>query len=194
MKVWMKSTMAALILAALAAPQFAHADDDEAALAKEETALESAKEQPNWKEALQTRYKLTDEQIKLMEDKGMKLPQMAMTSALAEKSGKPLDEVIKMRTEEKMGWGKIAKQLGVHPGELGKSVSSLRHDIVKEKAEDYKEKKEARKEERKAEREARKEERKAEKEARKAERKAERDARKAERHAKKAERENKTKQ
>ncbi len=35
---------------------------------------------------------------------------------LAEKSGKTVDEILAMKTEDKMGWGKITKELGLKPG------------------------------------------------------------------------------
>ena len=75
-----------------------------------------------------------------------------------------------MLTEQEMGWGKIAKELGVSPSVIGQSVSSLRSEVKGEKL-DKKgllkdEKKEAR-EARKAEREQRKQDRKEAKAERK---------------------------
>ena len=67
--------------------------------------------------------------MKSLNDAGFNTPQMAKVNQLALKADKPLEDVIKMRTEDKMGWGKIAKELGVHPSELGHSVSSLRHEL-----------------------------------------------------------------
>lgn len=142
-KKWLAPTSFAILIATqLMMPVAAFAEDD--VLAKEETAAESVKDRPEWISSLKSTYKLSDEQIQKMKDQGLNYPQMAMTSMLAEKSGKSIDDVMKMRTEEKMGWGKIAKELGVPPQEIGRSVSSLRHEIRDEKRESREAKREAR--------------------------------------------------
>lgn len=47
---------------------------------------------------------------------------------LAEASGRPLEEVIALR-EQGLGWGVIAKQLGVHPGVLGLGADVSKFDL-----------------------------------------------------------------
>ena len=47
---------------------------------------------------------------------------------LAELSGKTKEEILKMRTEQQMGWGAIAKSLGVPPRELGQAIRSDRKE------------------------------------------------------------------
>ena len=47
---------------------------------------------------------------------------------LAELSGKTKEEILKMRTEQHMGWGEIAKALGVPPSELGQSIRKDRKE------------------------------------------------------------------
>jgi hypothetical protein len=154
MKKWIINTaLAALVAAPVLAPHFAWAEEDE--ITKEEVASEKVKNRPEWSDALKTQHKLTDEQIQTMKSKGLTYPQMAMVSSLSEKSGKSIDDVLKMRTEDKMGWGKIAKELGVPPKEIGQSVASLRHEIRDEKR--------AEKQEKRDERMARKEAKRAEK-------------------------------
>ena len=49
-------------------------------------------------------------------------------SRLAELSGKTKEEILKMRTEQKMGWGAIAKALGVPPRELGQAIRADRDE------------------------------------------------------------------
>ena len=49
-------------------------------------------------------------------------------SRLAELSGKTKEEILKMRTEQKMGWGAIAKALGVPPKELGQAIRDDRKE------------------------------------------------------------------
>ena len=47
---------------------------------------------------------------------------------LAELSGKTTEEISQMRTEQKMGWGAIAKALGVPPRELGQAIRNERKE------------------------------------------------------------------
>ena len=46
-------------------------------------------------------------------EKGFGYREMSIAQGLSSISGTPLSHVMHMRTEQKMGWGKIAKQLGV---------------------------------------------------------------------------------
>jgi hypothetical protein len=152
----------ALIFLALAAsPAVLFAETDE--LAKEETKLEEAAKSETFTTELKEKYTLTDEQVTKMQDAGLTRPQMAMAAQLAQTSGKPLDDVLKMRTEQKMGWGKIAKELGVKPSEIGHAVSSLRHEVNEERKEAKAEKKEARKELRQQQKAERREQKKLQK-------------------------------
>lgn len=82
----------------------------------------------SWSTLLQGKYNLTDAQAKSLVDSKLPDSEQAKVAQLAKSSGKTVDEVLKMRTEDKMGWGKIAKTLGVHPSELGKAVSDLRKE------------------------------------------------------------------
>lgn len=141
-----KLLTAALLANVLMTPHWVFAQEDEAVIEKEETASEATKDRPEWLSSIKTQYKLTDAQVQTLKDSGISYPQMAMTASLADKSGKSIDEVLKMRTESKMGWGKIAKELGVHPKEIGQSVASLRHEIQAEKREAKMERKLERKE------------------------------------------------
>jgi hypothetical protein len=120
--------LAGLVLV-LGSAQNVFAIEGDDAIEKEDAASQADKDHPQWTQALKDKYSLTDAQIQTMKDKGISSPQMAMVAGLAAKSGKTIDEVLKMRTDDKMGWGKIAKTLGVHPGEIGKSVAELRHQV-----------------------------------------------------------------
>lgn len=144
-----------------AQPSFA-ADELEQA---EQTTAEAAK-QPGFQQAVKEKYSLTDEQMKAMQDKGIPPNQMAMIAEMAKASGKTTDQVLAMRVDQKMGWGAIAKELGVHPGEIGHAVSSLRRSERAEKAQERREAKAEMREQRKearAERKAARAEAKAEK-------------------------------
>lgn len=135
----------------------------------EQTTAEQSK-QPHFLAAVKEKYALTDEQIKAMQDKGIQPNQMAMIAELSKSSGKSLVDVTNMRVDQKMGWGKIAKELGVHPREIGQAVASLHRS---EAAERQQERKEMRKEVREDLKAARKEAR-AERKAERAEAKANR--------------------
>lgn len=102
-----------------------------------------------WTQQLKKTYSLTDEQIKTLKDSGLSSPQLAMVAQLSKSSQKPLEEVLKMRTEQKKGWGEIAKELGIPPKEIGQSVRNLKHALRDERKlarAERKEKKEAKKE------------------------------------------------
>ncbi len=101
----------------------------------------------NWNAEVQKKYNLTDAQMESMTTKGMKGPELAKVAQLAESSKKPIAEIVAMRTEQKMGWGKIAKTLGVAPKELGQAVSGMHHDKHEDKREDKREDREARRQE-----------------------------------------------
>ena len=139
-----------LATVALLTTTLAYAETDE--LQTTEASLETSAQDPAFAGRVQSKYNLSEAQMKAMSDAGIKGPHLAMTAQLAASSGKPVEDIIKMRTEDKMGWGKIAKTLGVQPGEIGKSVSSLRHEAK----EDRKQMREERKAEHKANKEARK--------------------------------------
>ena len=81
-----------------------------------------------YREALQAKYNLTPEQMKSLNDSNLPESQLVKVAQLAKSSGKTIDEVLVMRNEQKMGWGKIAKTLGVHPGELGRANSELKKE------------------------------------------------------------------
>jgi hypothetical protein len=83
----------------------------------------------SWLPAVKEKYALTDAQVKTMQDKGVNSNQMAIIAQFSKTSGKSIDEVTAMRVDQKMGWGEIAKALGVHPSEIGHSISSLRKDM-----------------------------------------------------------------
>lgn len=153
-----------IIIAAIAlmfnAPSSFAADE----LEQTEQSTASAAKHPGFQQAVKEKYSLTDEQMKAMQDKGIPPNQMAMIAELAKQSGKTTDQVLAMRVDQNMGWGKIAKELGVHPGEIGRAVSSLRSERAKEAHE----RREARAEMREQRKEARAERKAARAEAKEA--------------------------
>jgi hypothetical protein len=139
---------------------------EEDPVAQEETEAAAIKDRPEWTTALKETYSLTDEQINSLKAKGLNYPQMFIVASMAQKSGKTLDEVVAMRKDSKMGWGKIAKELGLHPSEIGHGVRDMRHKIRDERHADRAEVragKQAVKEERREQKMNRKAEKAAEK-------------------------------
>lgn len=119
-----------------------------------ETQIVEETTQPDYISHLKEKYNLTDEQIQKLKDSKISESQFAVVGALAKESGKTVDEILKMRTEDKMGWGKIAKELGLEPKMIGQSVASMhRQNEDKGKKEEKKEMREARKAEKKERRE-----------------------------------------
>jgi len=78
-----------------------------------------------WKTEVKTEYNLTDDQVKYLEDKGLTGNDAVRIANFSKSSGKTIEEVSAMRLDQKMGWGRIANELGVHPSEIGHSVSDM---------------------------------------------------------------------
>lgn len=111
-------------------------------------------QQQSYRERLQAKYNLSPEQMKSLTDSNLPDSQLVKVAQLSKSSGKSIDEVLKMRNEQKMGWGKIAKILGVHPGELGRANSEMKkegHEKHKDKHDDKREDKREEKREEKHE-------------------------------------------
>ncbi|WP_374030065.1 hypothetical protein [Bdellovibrio bacteriovorus] len=152
-----KKALLLLLVCALASPLMAQAEDE---IATAETQISEEATKPDYVSRLKEKYNLTDEQIQAMKDSKISESQFAVVGAMAKESGKTVEEILKMRTEDKMGWGKIAKELGLHPKMIGQSVSSMQRQDDVEAKKERKEAREARKEERKQKREDKKQARK----------------------------------
>lgn len=136
------------LTAVLGVGHYAHADDSGEIEKQEATEAKAPASSESWAGEVKAKYGLTDDQMKAMQTAGLHGPQLAITAALAKSSGKTIDQIVQMRTTEKMGWGKIAKTLGVPPGSIGQSVASL-HREVHEKRNEGREAKKDEKDERK---------------------------------------------
>lgn len=112
--------------------------------ADETDPIVSEVEAPKWNTAIQNTYTLTEQQMKTLTDSGLNPAQRAKVAGLAQMSGKSLEEVLKMRTAQKMSWGKMAQTLGVQPGEIGKSVAKLHRQVREERQEQRQERQQVR--------------------------------------------------
>lgn len=133
---------------------------EDAPQATTETTPAAATESPSKTDdhyaALQKKYELTDAQMTTLKNSNLPQPHLTKVAELAKESGKSIDEILKMRVEQKMGWGKIAKELGVHPGRLGRGVAEMNHEHRAEHKEERKKEQQERKENRMKERAERK--------------------------------------
>lgn len=137
----------------------ARGDDVDDIDAQEASEAKAPLPKETWATEVQSKYTLTDAQMKTMTDAGFQGPQLAIAAELSKASGKPIEDIVRMRTTEKSGWGKIAKELGLPPGTIGKSVAGLRHDLHEKKLEKREEKREAKLEKREEKRERREQKR-----------------------------------
>jgi hypothetical protein len=206
--------LTALLLTSLLIGFNAAADDNATAPTESTPAAQqpAAEVKPlAWNELIQKKYNLTDAQMQTLTDAKLNETHSVRVAHLAQLSNKSIEEVLKMRTETKLGWGQIAKQLNVPESEIGKAVSSLRkerNDLRKqaklakrnkektereEKKEEKKEELAEKKEDKKEERAEKKEEKKHEHEEKRAERDEKRKEKQESREIKKAERKEKNK-
>ena len=81
-----------------------------------------------WNQMIQKKYNLTDAQMQTLDNAKLNEAHSVRVAHLAQLSNKSIEEVLKLRTDSKMGWGQIAKELGVAESEIGKAVSSLRKE------------------------------------------------------------------
>lgn len=121
-----------LLILFISLPQFLFAGDEAIPNDEKEPSIATT-EHPRWESGIKEKYELTDEQMKTLKDSGLSYPQIAKVAYLSKNSSKSMSEILAMRNEQKMGWGKIAKELNVHPGELGRAVSSLHRERHEER-------------------------------------------------------------
>lgn len=70
---------------------------------------------------------LDKEKVAEIREQGLGLGQISQVFALAEATGKSVDEVSVLFTEQGMGYGQAAKELGVHPSELAKDKKNKKN-------------------------------------------------------------------
>lgn len=77
---------------------------------------------------VQTRYSLTDAQIADLKAAKLNSNQTLRVAELAKMSGKSVEDIIKMRYEQKMGWGRIAKELNLRESKVSHAVNKAREE------------------------------------------------------------------
>lgn len=77
---------------------------------------------------VQSRYSLTDAQIVDLKEAKLNSNQTLRVAELAKMSGKSVEDVIKMRYEQKMGWGRIAKELNLRESKVSHAVNEARKE------------------------------------------------------------------
>lgn len=82
------------------------------------TKLEVEMKKDGYEAKLKRRYGLGDGELKRFHFAGLNNAQITIAAQLAQASGKVTGEIAKMRLEEKMPWGEIAKKIGVPPKQI----------------------------------------------------------------------------
>ncbi len=80
---------------------------------------------------------LSAEKIAELKKLGWNDAQIDKLKSMMNASGKSADEIILMRKDKRMGWGRIAHELGVHPGELGRGRHKEHHARHEEKMHEH---------------------------------------------------------
>jgi len=75
-------------------------------------------------------YSVSDKQIKFLNKQGYTLAEIQYLALLAKQSGKSIESVAALRSKG-IGWGVLAKRLGVQPSALRKKVREERAPKVK---------------------------------------------------------------
>lgn len=104
-------------------PLTTHAERDE--IDAQIPRLEEAAKKTGFETKLKSRYTLTDVELKKLHEAGLNGAQITVAAQISSSAGVPIEEIVKMRTQQKMGWGEIAKTLGVPPKEIGESISAM---------------------------------------------------------------------
>jgi hypothetical protein len=63
----------------------------------------------------------------------LSFPEISLVSALSEKSGKTVDDILDMKTKDKKSWDQIARELEVPQDDIGRSIASTREEVESEK-------------------------------------------------------------
>lgn len=107
-----------VLAACLALPAAAQDDGKEKERSSVETPADTeSKGAKKHLEKLSSEFGVTEARLVELREKGMGWGEIGHALAIAQKSGKPLDDVLKLR-ESGMGWGEIAKQYGFKLGEI----------------------------------------------------------------------------
>ncbi len=72
---------------------------------------------------LMERFGITEDRITQLRDQGMGYGEVGILYSLSQASGTDSDELLRMRTQEKMGWGEIAAKLNTS---VGKAVNTMK--------------------------------------------------------------------
>jgi len=78
------------------------------------------------------------QEVTTLKTRNLGYGEITLAYNLAHSSGRPVNEILAMRFDQKMGWGKIAKQLGVKlHGSADRSVQILRDANLDKDADDF---------------------------------------------------------
>lgn len=109
------------------------ATKEETRLERSATGIDSDAQKPNGEkpivQKIESEFKVTDEQISSLRSQKLGYGEITIVFALANASGKTTDQIIAMRNgPPKMGWGEIAKKLGVKLGSIISNVERVKKE------------------------------------------------------------------
>lgn len=82
---------------------------------------------------LQRDHGLSDADLQALRARGLDDRQITIAARFAKASRKPINEIVKMRVDEKKGWGRIADDLGVDPKDIGLKITRKVHWQIRPK-------------------------------------------------------------
>ncbi len=107
--------------AVLASSQMASADIGE--VQRLQAQLVNGKRKVDLQSRLKTEHGLSASEVAKYQEQGLDDRQLTIAARFAKASGISLAGIVKMRLQEKKGWGEIAKTLGVDPSEIGLRIN-----------------------------------------------------------------------
>lgn len=127
MKTWMMVGLSALLFVG----HYSQGQIDP--LTKEDVASLDTAERSDWKIAIEKVYKPKEEEIRLMKERGLSWPQMAIVAQMAKSSKKSIAEVMSFRDGRQMGWSQMAAELKLDDKAIAKEVAKVRKDLENNK-------------------------------------------------------------
>ena len=101
----------------------------------------SKEERSKWRSSIQEKYGLSQKKISKLRESGISYPGIIFLGEFSLKSSYSFDQVLKLRIHDKMGWGKIAKTLGVKHSGVGSAYRQFKKRIRGKKGREFIERK-----------------------------------------------------
>ena len=83
-------------------------------------------EKVNMEEKIQAKYEITNQKIEELKKEKLSLAEIAWAAEIAKISGKPLDEIVRMKTEDLKGFKAIERELKIPQNRVERGMNELR--------------------------------------------------------------------